>query len=152
MYRSSGKRKLLIRTTEAIRCSECAEQRSLQRLYSGSDVTFHNITGTGSLEWVSIHYTVNDPEGNVINHLMVLLHMLNQRFSSAGQVHILLNDEAVPVNLSDLNSRAGYHRTVPVQLRLREGDVNTIKLGLSGRSGMYSTFTGCQTSRSSLMR
>lgn len=28
-----------------------------------SEVVFENVTGTGAPEWVSFHYTVNDPKG-----------------------------------------------------------------------------------------
>jgi hypothetical protein len=35
-----------------------------------------------------------------------------------------------------MNSRAGYHRTVPVELTLYPGDVNTIKFGAIGSAGM----------------
>lgn len=37
--------------------------------------------------------------------------------------------------MSDLNSRAGSHHTVPVQLRLEPGDVNTIRFGAIGSEG-----------------
>ena len=40
------------------------------------------------------------------------------------------------MNISDLNSRAGYHGVVPVQLVLKPGDVNTLRFGVSGASGM----------------
>jgi hypothetical protein len=38
--------------------------------------------------------------------------------------------------MSDLNSRAGYHGVVPVQLFLKAGDVNTVRFGASGQPGM----------------
>jgi hypothetical protein len=28
-----------------------------------NEVTFHNVTGTGSLQWLAFHYKVNNPEG-----------------------------------------------------------------------------------------
>ncbi|KAE8446598.1 hypothetical protein EG329_011791 [Mollisiaceae sp. DMI_Dod_QoI] len=34
-----------------------------QIVESSSQVTFKNVTGTGSPQWISIHYTVNNPEG-----------------------------------------------------------------------------------------
>ncbi|KAJ2985754.1 hypothetical protein NUW58_g5362 [Xylaria curta] len=76
-----------------------------------NEVTFHNVTGTGSLQWLAIHYQVKDPE--------------------ASEAYIIVNDEPA-VNISSLNSRAGYHDSTPVQLKLRSGDVNTITLGISG--------------------
>lgn len=79
---------------------------------SGSELVFNNVTGTGSLEWYTFHYDVSDPE--------------------AGEAQILINDDIHPTNLSDLNSRAGRHRAVPVQLRLLPGDTNTIRFGAIG--------------------
>ncbi|EMR63395.1 putative galactan -beta-galactosidase protein [Eutypa lata UCREL1] len=78
---------------------------------SDSEVTFHNVTGTGSLQWFAFHYKVNDPE--------------------AGEAYIYVNDEPA-VNISSLNHRAGYHPVVPVQLKLQPGDVNTITVGSVG--------------------
>ena len=43
-------------------------------------------------------------------------------------------NDGVIYNVSPLNDRAGYHDVVPVELELREGDVNKITLGLSGRN------------------
>lgn len=81
----------------------------------GSEITFRNVSGTGSLEWYSFKYHASDPE--------------------AGQAQIRVNDEVYPTNLSDFNSRAGRHHTVPVQLRLEPGDVNTIRFGTIGSEG-----------------
>jgi hypothetical protein len=33
---------------------------------SGDEVVFRNVTGTGSRQWLSFHYTVNDPEGEYL--------------------------------------------------------------------------------------
>lgn len=85
----------------------------------GSEVVFNNVTGTGSLEWYTFHYDVSDP--------------------AAGEAQIIVNDDTQPTNLSDLNSRAGKHGAVPVQLRLREGDTNTIRFGAHGDEGKLST-------------
>lgn len=86
---------------------------------SGSEVVFNNVTGTGSLEWYTFHYDVSDP--------------------AAGEAQIIINDDTQPMNLSDLNSRAGRHGAVPVQLSLREGDTNTIRFGAHGDKGKLST-------------
>jgi hypothetical protein len=32
-----------------------------------SKVTFHNVTGTGELQWISFHYKVNNPEGIILD-------------------------------------------------------------------------------------
>lgn len=82
----------------------------------GSEIAFHNVSGTGSLEWYSLQYLVSDPE--------------------AGQAQIRVNDELYATNMSELNSRAGYHHVVPIQLRLEPGDVNTIRVGAIGAKGM----------------
>ncbi|KAI8630321.1 carbohydrate-binding module family 35 protein [Xylariaceae sp. FL1651] len=79
-----------------------------------NEVTFHNVTGTGSLQWLAFHYKVNNPE--------------------AGEVYIVVNNEPA-VNISSLNSRAGYHESTPVQLTLKAGDGNTITLGSLGEDG-----------------
>jgi hypothetical protein len=78
----------------------------------GSEVVFNNVTGTDSLEWYTFHYDVSDP--------------------AAGEAQIFINDDLHPTNLSDLNSRAGKHGAVPVQLKLRAGDTNTIRFGAHG--------------------
>jgi hypothetical protein len=57
-------------------------------------------------------------------------------FKLAGEAYILVNGEAA-TNISDLNSRAGYHKSVPVELILTEGDSNTITFGAVGSSGMF---------------
>lgn len=85
----------------------------------GSEVVFNNVTGTGSLEWYTFHYDVSDP--------------------AAGEAQIIVNDETHPTNLSELNSRAGKHGAVPVQLKLREGDTNTIRFGANGNKGEFCT-------------
>ncbi|KAI8951468.1 carbohydrate-binding module family 35 protein [Xylaria longipes] len=76
-----------------------------------NEVTFHNVTGTGSLQWLAFHYQINNPE--------------------AGEAYVIANDEPA-VNISSLNSRAGYHDLTPIQLKLRSGDANTITFGFIG--------------------
>jgi hypothetical protein len=53
----------------------------------------------------------------------------------AGDAHIYVNDQPAPLNISELNSRAGYHHTVPIQLTLKPGDTNTIRFAAMGTSG-----------------
>ncbi|KAK8087103.1 galactan 1-3-beta-galactosidase [Apiospora phragmitis] len=98
----------------------------VHRLRTGDEVTFRNVTGLGGAphEWVSVRYTVNDPD--------------------AGEAYIRVNDQAAPVNLSEYNSCAGYHDTVPVRLRLEEGDVNTITLGAIGTAGFEMEVEGLE--------
>ncbi|KAL1872354.1 hypothetical protein Daus18300_004324 [Diaporthe australafricana] len=93
-------------------CEHCITKRQVNSVSSGSELVFNNVTGTGSLEWYTFHYDVSDPE--------------------AGEAQILVNDDIHPTNLSELNSRAGRHRAVPVQLRLLPGDTNTIRFGAVG--------------------
>ncbi|KIN03276.1 glycoside hydrolase family 43 protein [Oidiodendron maius Zn] len=84
-------------------------------VHADSEVTFYNITGTGRRQWLTFHYTVSSPE--------------------AGDAYIFINDSPTAINMSDLNSRAGYHNAVPVYLVLRPGDVNTVRFGASGSHG-----------------
>ena len=58
-------------------------------------------------------------------------------------MHISVNDEIASVNMSDLNSRAGYHKVVPVRLTLKPGDVNSIRLGAFGTSGTSLFYLNC---------
>ncbi|KAK8133839.1 family 43 glycoside hydrolase [Apiospora sp. TS-2023a] len=106
-----------------------AEQQHamVHRLRTGDEVTFRNVTGrlgTSPYEWVSVRYTVNDPD--------------------AGQAYIKVNDQATPVNLSEYNSRAGHHHAVPVRLRLDAGDVNTITLGAVGTAAFEMEVEGLE--------
>ncbi|KAJ7464420.1 Arabinanase/levansucrase/invertase [Mycena latifolia] len=71
---------------------------------SSSNVTFTNVVGTGDKQWVAFQYTVS----NV----------------TAGDAHVSVNGGA-PINLSQLNSRAGHFSTVPVALSLKKG-ANTL--------------------------
>ncbi|KFY31968.1 hypothetical protein V493_00636 [Pseudogymnoascus sp. VKM F-4281 (FW-2241)] len=93
-------------------CSDCISKRAVHNIRSGSEVTFHNVTGSGLREWVSSNYTMNDP--------------------TASEAYIVVNNEPGATNLSQLNSGAGHHRTVTVELALRSGDVNTGIFGASG--------------------
>ncbi|XDG07677.1 hypothetical protein ABKA04_007292 [Annulohypoxylon sp. FPYF3050] len=92
-------------------CNECLTKRAVHGIGDSSEVTFRNVTGTGARQWLSFHYRVNNPE--------------------AGEAHIYVNDEPA-VNVSSLNSRAGYHSSTPVELLLKRGDVNTITFGATG--------------------
>ena len=78
-------------------------------------MTFHNITGCCNNTATAFDYTVNERN---------------------GEAYIIVNDEPA-VNISSLNSRAGYHHLVPVQLKLRAGDDNTIVFGSMGEDSMY---------------
>ena len=109
---------------------------------SQSQVVFSNVTGTGASQWVSFHYTVNNPDGMSFpnSHLFWpcnYANLANETPPLAGQAHISVNDHLVSVNISNFNSRAGYSKTVPVELSLREGDVNTIAIGAVGSQGNY---------------
>ncbi|KAI4864827.1 carbohydrate-binding module family 35 protein [Hypoxylon rubiginosum] len=104
-------------------CSNCLTKRSVHGVRDASEVTFHNVTGTGSRQWLSFHYKVNSPE--------------------AGEAHIYVNDEPA-VNISSLNSLAGYHTSTPVQLNLRAGDVNTITFGATGGEGFEVAVDGIE--------
>ncbi|KAK7921228.1 carbohydrate-binding module family 35 protein [Apiospora marii] len=109
--------------------SDATKQRQVlvHRLRTGDEVTFRNVTGrlgTSPYEWVSVRYTVNDPD--------------------AGEAYIKINYQTIPVNLSEYNSRAGYHHTVPVRLPLDAGDVNTITLGAVGTAAFEMEVQGLE--------
>ena len=53
----------------------------------------------------------------------------------AGEARIFVNDQLVSTNISEMNSRAGEHKSVPVELRLNLGDENTITFGVAGDKG-----------------
>ncbi|CZR60141.1 uncharacterized protein PAC_10037 [Phialocephala subalpina] len=93
-------------------CNDCISKRAVHRIGSDSQVTFQNVIGTGHPQWFSIHYSVNSPE--------------------IGEAHIFVNDEPRPTNISLFNSRAGYHKVVPMELTLKPGNVNTITFGAMG--------------------
>jgi hypothetical protein len=84
-----------------------------------SNVTFTNIVGNGDKQWVSFEYTVS----NV----------------TAGEAHVSVNGGA-PINLSELNSRAGHHSTVPVALTLNKG-ANSLTFGTTSADGRGIVFT-----------
>ncbi|KAF2801019.1 carbohydrate-binding module family 35 protein [Melanomma pulvis-pyrius CBS 109.77] len=93
-------------------CETCLSKRGVHQITSDSAITFRNVTGLGGRQWVQFHYQVAN--------------------RAAGEAHVFVNDEPA-VNISALNHRAGYHGVVPIELELREGDVNTITFGMSGR-------------------
>ncbi|KAF8143489.1 Arabinanase/levansucrase/invertase [Mycena galopus ATCC 62051] len=82
-------------------------KRAVHNINSSSNVTFTNIVGRGEKQWVSFQYTVS----NV----------------TAGEAHVSVNG-GTPINLSQLNSRAGHYSTVPVALELDNG-ANTLTFG-----------------------
>jgi hypothetical protein len=58
---------------------------------------------------------------------------------TAGEVHLFINDNYLPTNISRLNSHAGNYKTVPVELSLIPGDVNSITFGVTGAAGLSSS-------------
>ncbi|KAI2786778.1 hypothetical protein POX_g09172 [Penicillium oxalicum] len=104
-------------------CDHCLTKKSVHKIDHESEVVFENVTGTGVPEWVSFHYTVNDP--------------------TAGEACIYVNGQPA-LNISDMNSYAGYHQTVPVQLTLQPGDTNTIKFAAVGSSDFEVSLDGIE--------
>ncbi|KAI1291046.1 glycosyl hydrolase [Xylaria venustula] len=95
-----------------------------KRTAGGStEITFRNVTGTGSMQWLAFDYTANK--------------------QNAGDAYVIINNEPV-VNISSLNSRAGYYHLVPVQLKLRSGDDNTIVFGSIGQDDFEIAFNGIE--------
>ncbi|KAH8884985.1 Arabinanase/levansucrase/invertase [Thozetella sp. PMI_491] len=101
---------------EVRRCDNCPSKRAVHDIGPGSEVLFSGIVGTGEMEHVTFHYT----------------HISG---SGVGEAHIFVNDDSTPILLSDLNSRAGRHSSVPVPLKLMAGETNTIRFGVTGSSG-----------------
>lgn len=64
-----------------------------------------------------------------------LRNLLTDFLPAVGEAHIFVNDEPRSTNISLFNSRAGYHKVVPMELTLRPGDVNTITFGAMGSEG-----------------
>ncbi|KAJ7359901.1 Arabinanase/levansucrase/invertase [Mycena albidolilacea] len=93
--------------------SAIVKKRAVHNINSSSNVTFTNVVGRGDKQWVSFQYTVS----NV----------------TAGEAHVSVNGGA-PVNLSQLNSRAGHYSTVPVALSLKQGS-NTLTFGATAADG-----------------
>ncbi|KAJ7805416.1 Arabinanase/levansucrase/invertase [Mycena olivaceomarginata] len=93
--------------------SAVVKKRAVHNINSSSNVTFTNVVGRGDKQWVSFQYTVS----NV----------------TAGEAHVSVNGGA-PVNLSQLNSRAGHYSTVPVALSLKQGS-NTLTFGATAADG-----------------
>ncbi|KAJ6459031.1 Arabinanase/levansucrase/invertase [Mycena sanguinolenta] len=87
--------------------SAVIKKRAVHNIDSSSNVTFTNLVGRGDKQWVSFQYTVN----NV----------------TTGEAHVSVNG-GEPINLSQLNSRAGHYSTVPVALSLEQG-ANTLTFG-----------------------
>ncbi|KAF2839214.1 carbohydrate-binding module family 35 protein [Patellaria atrata CBS 101060] len=95
-------------------CEGCISKRSVHKIDSSSQITFRNVTAAGGRQWVQFHYNVND--------------------RNRGDAHVYVNDDPLPLNISNLNHRAGYHHVVPVELDLKEGSENTITFGGVGSS------------------
>ncbi|KAF3762846.1 family 43 glycoside hydrolase [Cryphonectria parasitica EP155] len=100
-------------------CEICLSKRHVYQIKEQNEVIFRNVTGTGDKEWVTLHYTVND--------------------HTAGDAYIVVNDESMPTNISELNMRAGRHNAVPVSMKLDMGGTNTIRFGSVGSPGFEAT-------------
>ncbi|KAI1283306.1 glycosyl hydrolase [Xylaria sp. FL0933] len=103
---------------------EASQVLSKRTVGRTSEMTFRNITGTGAMQWLAFDYTVNKQD--------------------AGEAYIIVNDEPA-VNISSLNSRAGYHHLVPVQLKLKAGDDNTIVFGSMGQDDFEIAVNGIES-------
>ena len=107
---------------------------------TNSQVTFRNVTGHGGKQWVSFHYTVSNHTGksrpplfSVYIAVLSASRLINAfSWSTAGEAHVLVNDHPIATNISAMNSRAGHHKTVPIELDLKEGDGNVITFGANG--------------------
>ncbi|KAI1322362.1 glycosyl hydrolase [Xylariaceae sp. FL0255] len=98
----------VISSAEASKRYNSSEMISRGTDLDSDQMVLRNISGTGEKEWVVFDSTVNKPDG--------------------GDAYIIVNKQPA-VNLSSLNSRAGCHHLVPVQLKLRRGEDDTIIFG-----------------------
>lgn len=96
-------------------CAHCVSKRGVHAFDDESTVTFRNVTGLGGLQWVQMHYKVEE--------------------GSRGDAWVEVNG-APAVNISDMNHRAGFHHVIPVQLDLKHGDSNTITFGVGNGQGV----------------
>jgi hypothetical protein len=96
-------------------CEHCISKRGVHKIDPSSHVTFKEVNGTGEAQWVSMHYTTEQPY--------------------AGSAYVIINDETTPRVISDYNRRAGFHHTIPIRLTLENGPINTIRFGCSGEEG-----------------
>ncbi|KAJ4366239.1 hypothetical protein N0V83_007875 [Neocucurbitaria cava] len=95
-------------------CSHCLNKRGVHDFSQDGGITFRNVTGLGGKQWVQLHYHVAD--------------------RSAGEAQISVNDGPF-FNVSELNSRAGYHYVIPVELELEAGPVNSIEIRATNEAG-----------------
>lgn len=95
---------------------------------------------------MALHYTVNNASGTSYPSPNIIQgsNVANLRSSShlAGEAHIIVNDQMVPTNISAMNSRAGSQKAIPIELTLNPGDVNTIRLGVTGTTGKFPLSSG----------
>ncbi|KAK2068858.1 hypothetical protein P8C59_003474 [Phyllachora maydis] len=105
-------------------CGDCPNQLGPLKVRHDGEVEFRNVTGTGRGQWILVKYSVNRPE--------------------VGQMYIRVNNGPKRVNLADLNSRAGHHGDVPVELVLTPGTQNTLQLRVDGHDDFEATVHGIE--------
>ncbi|KAG9237470.1 Arabinanase/levansucrase/invertase [Amylocarpus encephaloides] len=111
-------------STEIVRRESAVGKHAVRGISESGQAIFRNVTGGGRKQWVSFHYTVNDQE--------------------AGEAHVTVNSDALPTNISSLNCRAGFHKTVPIELHLEKGDENVIRFGATGSKDFEATIDGIE--------
>ncbi|PQE05727.1 glycosyl hydrolase family 43 protein [Rutstroemia sp. NJR-2017a BVV2] len=116
-------------------CEHCVSKRAVYGncnwlVSRHSTVTFHNVTGTGSPQWMSFQYTVSNPKVANLDYTTQSTNTLPPPHP-AGETYISINNHSV-LKLSSLNSRAGYAKIVPVEVTLNRGDGNVVEFGAVG--------------------
>jgi hypothetical protein len=119
-----------------------------------SQVTFKDVRGSGSLQWLRLHYTTENPKRKCkichedsrqepIYTFLPQYQILTIYIVLAESAYIIVNDEHV-VNISTFGSHSRYHSSIPIQLTLKSGEVNKISVGRYSE-GITTIFNPMQT-------
>jgi hypothetical protein len=104
----------LVGRAEIGACAHCVSKRGVGNFDDGSAVVFANVTAMDTMQWVQVHYRVEEE-------------------SRERGIELWLQvNGGLKMNVSSLNHRAGWHDVVPVQLVLEKGDGNVIAFGANG--------------------
>ncbi|KAH6676856.1 Arabinanase/levansucrase/invertase [Plectosphaerella plurivora] len=92
-----------------------SEHATLSKASGVAEVTFSEIEGTGSRQWIRLLYSTADPQ--------------------TAKVYVKLNNGS-NIDTLTLNTRAGLGISTPVQLVLQPGSENTVTLGVFGQDSI----------------
>lgn len=104
-------------------CPTCSGNQIVTNIRGPSNLTLHNIAGSGSEHWVSFHYINTD---GLFGDLTVVdadtLSLVKQRNATVSV------NNRTPVPLAQYDTNAGIVMSVPLLLQLDEGDRNNITI------------------------